>query len=203
MKHREWLARFCRWSGVAVIALVLIAFTPLINAIARALQPHSDIRSVDAIVVLGADTNPDGTLDNSSLVRFVTGTVLQRKGFAPVIVFSGSHTEAATRAELARTLGVPRSAIIVETRAHTTGQEAQFIAEHLRDRSARRLLLVTNSAHLTRAAALFEARGFTVSMVPADSVSASAAAPGDRLRLLDVLIQEFAARVYYRLSGRL
>lgn len=202
MNTRDSLARACRWIGLGVVTLALTGFTPLANRLAHALRPPADIRQTDAIVVLGADANPDGTLNTASLVRFVDGAILYRQGLAPIIVFSGSPAETTTRARLAQALGIPDSAIVVESRARTTDEESRLIAERLRERAARRVLLVTSFAHLARAARLFEARGLAVSAVPADDVSDSVTKPEERLALLRVVLQELAARAYYRVSGR-
>lgn len=199
----ELVARTCRWIGLGVVMLALTGFTPLANVVAHALRPPAEIVPSDAIVVLGADANPDGTLGNASLVRFVEGTVLYRQGLAPIIVFSGSPAETLTRARLARALGIPDAAILVEPRARTTSEEARLIAERLKGRAVRRILLVTNSAHLSRAVRVFEAQGLNVSAVPADDVSDSVTKPQDRLMLLRIVLQELAARIYYRVSGRI
>lgn len=197
------LTRLARWLGLGVVALVLTGFTPLANDLARFLRPATDLRPADAIVVLGSAANPDGTLDGSSLVRFVHGTVLYRESLAPIIVYSGMPIEVATRVHLAHALGVPASAILSESRGRTTALEAIWISQQLRARSARRILLVTNSQHLPRAARLFEDAGLTVIPAPADDISDSVVHPEARLVLLRVVMQELAARLYNRVAGHM
>ena len=199
--REDVLTHLARWLGLGVVALVLTGFTPLANDITQLMRPASDLRPADAIVVLGSDANPDGTLDGSSLVRFVRGTVLYRESFAPIIVYSGTPLEVETRVHLAQVLGVPASAILSESRVRTTAQEALRISEQLKARSARRILLVTSSQHLPRASRLFETAGLAVSPVPADDVSDAVTKPGRRLVLLRVVLQELAARVYNRAAG--
>ena len=129
--------------------------------------------------------------------------MLYRQSFAPLVVYSGTPKETATRVRLALALGVPAAAIVAESRAHTTGEEAAFIAERLKARSVRRIVLVTNSRHLARAARLFENAGLAVIPAHADEISDSVTGPEARLALLRVVLQELAARIFYRLTGRM
>src|SRR5512137_2804345 len=83
-----------QWVGLAGICLFLVvAFSPLSNALFRWSAAPSDIQSADAIVVLGAAMDPDGTLSCESLVRTVKAVALYRTGRAPLVVFSGPARE--------------------------------------------------------------------------------------------------------------
>ena len=103
------------WIGLAGVGLLLVvAFSPLSNALFRWSAAASDVQPADAIVVLAAAMDPDGTLSCESLVRTVRAVALYRMGRAPIIVFSGpTHeegpSEARVRADLAFGLGVPGS----------------------------------------------------------------------------------------------
>ncbi len=77
------------------------------------------------------------------------------------------------------------------------------IARRLEPRAVRRILLVTDSEHLTRAVPLFQRVGLEVLPAPADSISAATNSPEERLQLLRRLSQELMARLYYRLAGYL
>ncbi|MBI2159753.1 MAG: YdcF family protein, partial [Candidatus Rokubacteria bacterium] len=121
-------------------------------------------------------------------------------GLAPLIVFSGAAfegrpAEAEVAARLARELGVPSERIMTETGARTTREEAARIARRLEPRAVRRVLLVTDSEHLTRALPLFERVGLEVLPAPADSVSSATDSPEERLKLLRRLSQELLARL--------
>lgn len=194
-----------RLLGVGVLCLGLSLFTPLPNALARAFAVGARLESADAIVVLGAGVYPDGTLSPNALARAARGIALYRKGLAPVLVFSGAGREGVTEAgayrRLARDLDVPSEAILTDATGRTTREESQSLTALLERRKVRRILLVTGSAHLPRAARLFHRRGFEVLAAPAASMSASATAPQDRAILLQEVAAEAAARIYYRLSG--
>lgn len=198
----------CRCLGAVVALVCLAALTPLPNYLVRALRAEPRLDPADAIVVLGGGVEPDGALTAGSLSRVTQGIRLSKARLAPVIVFSGAAldrrmAEAEVAAGLARDLGVPSEQILTETGARTTREEAAQIARRLEPRAVRQILLVTDSEHLTRAAALFERAGFKVLPAPADAVSSATDSPEERLQLLRRLSQELMARLYYRLAGYL
>lgn len=201
--------RSLQWIGLAGIGLFLFAaFSPLPNAMFRWSAAASDIQPADAIVVLGAGADPDGTLSCESLVRTVRAVALYRMGRAPIIVFSGpgredEPSEARVRADLAGTLGVPPEAIRTETSALTTREEAVRIGGMLRAERVRRILLVTDAQHMRRAGALFSRGGFQVFPATADARSGAGTSPGARLQLFRDLLGEWMALGYYRLAGYL
>ncbi len=188
---------------LTVISVLVTAYTPLPNLFARALAVPAQVQPADAIVVLGAGVHRDGTLGEVSLRRAVTGMVLYHRGLAPLIVFSGpsyegSPIEAEARAALARQLRIPEKAILVETRAQTTTEETANIAAQLRQRGAKRILLVTGSFHLARAAPRFQKEGLTVYPVAADDIPLDTDGPERRLELMWVSLREALARWVYR-----
>lgn len=210
--HRNTLDRtlgiVCRCLGAVVALVCLAALTPLPNYLARALRPEPRLDPADAIVVLGGGVEPDGALSSGSLSRVTQGIRLYKARLAPLIVFSGAAfdrrpAEAEVAARLARDLGVPSEQILTETGTRTTREEAARIARQLEPRAVRRILLVSDSEHLTRAVALFERVGFEVLPAPADSLSSATDSPEERLQLLRRLSQELMARLYYRLAGYL
>lgn len=179
------------------------AFTPLPNFLGQRLATPARLEAAEAIVVLGSGLSPDGALDNVSLRRALHGIILSRRGFAPLLVFSGPAyygdvAEAAVRAGLARELGIPPQAILTVADAWNTRGEASRITSLLGARGIRRILLVTNSQHMVRARALFERGGLEVLAAPVDEVSLAADSPGGRLHLMRRILTEMLARAYYR-----
>ena len=198
-----------RLVGLLGISLFFVCvFTPLPNFLIRALRIPSRIEHAEAIVVLGAGVEENGELSRESLRRSVRGIVLQREGLAPILVLlgparGGGPAEAEIRADLARQLGVPSQAILAVAMLQTTREEASRVKALLQPRGVRRILLVTNSEHMTRAKAVFERAGFDVLPVSADDVSETASTPEGRLHLTRILLQEFVALAYYRVAGYL
>ncbi len=194
--------------AAAVLGFLLTVFTPLPNWLFDRLTTPPMIRPADAVVVLGAGIDKDGVLTQDSLRRAVHGILLWRAREAPVLVFSGSSfeespIEAEVRATMAKAFGVAPEAIVTETTANTTREEALRIGVELHRNQARRILLVTDSMHMRRAQGLFEAAGFEVLPASADSISGRARSPEGRLQLLRWVLGEAVARVYYRLAGYL
>lgn len=198
--------RVCRVIGLAgVVLFLLTAFTPVAYRVNRwVAEPPQLVRS-DAIVVLGASISASGMLSPESLRRTNRGIELYQRGLAPVLVLlggatAGGPTEADVRAEQARLHGIPADAILTETGARTTREEALSVKALLESRGARTVLLVTNAGHLVRARPLFERVGFEVRGAPSDPPD-EAEAPEARLAMMRVLIKEFFGWLYYRLAG--
>lgn len=194
--------------ALVLVLFALLAYTPLIGAISRRLDAVPEPGPADAIVVLGAGSARDGELSDPSLRRLLGGLLLYRRGLAPRLIlmgpaYEGSPVEAETRAALARDLGLPAQAIVVEGRGLTTRQEAELAAQRMRELGGRRVLLVTGAQHMHRARRFFERAGLEVVPAPVVDVSPLVQSPGGRLNLARLVIQEGVARLLYRLSGHL
>ncbi len=123
----------------------------------------------DAIVVPGCPARPDGK-PSTCIERRVTAAVAAwRAGEAPRLLLSGgaAHNrfiEAQVMADLARSLGVPDAALIVEPNARHTVSNLRYAADLLLPRGLRRVLVVTDALQLPWALMLadwvgFDARG--------------------------------------------
>jgi uncharacterized SAM-binding protein YcdF (DUF218 family) len=193
---------------VAVIAFLLVSFTPLPNALNRWAGVSAQLQPSAAIVVLAAGMQGEGVLSATSLRRTIHGIMLFQRGFAPLLAFSGPATrpfgrrEAEVRADMARLFGVSPSAIVTETTARTTHAEAVRMAALLQPMGASKILLVTSDAHMARSLRLFETVGFTVQPAPVEGLS-DPWKPEARWGLMRNLTQEFLARTYYRVVGYL
>jgi uncharacterized SAM-binding protein YcdF (DUF218 family) len=194
--------------ATAVVAFLLAGFTPLPNALYRWAGIPPQLQPAAAIVVLGGGLDAPGVLSNNSLRRMIHGIVLFHRGLAPLLAISGpanrrdGSDEAEVRAEMARLFGVSPAAIVTETSALTTREEAARMAALLQPLGASTILLVTSYEHMARSRMLFEKVGFTVHPAPVDDLS-DAQKPEMRLRWIRRLAQEFLARTYYRIAGYL
>jgi uncharacterized SAM-binding protein YcdF (DUF218 family) len=111
----------------------------------------------DAIVVLGCRVMPSGRPSIALAERTRRAVELYHAGHAPKIVFTGGVgdapiAEAEASAVIARELGVPESAIVIEGRSTSTEENARF-ARALVD--AHEALLVTDAHHVWRAERVF------------------------------------------------
>jgi uncharacterized SAM-binding protein YcdF (DUF218 family) len=153
--------------------------------------------SWDAIVVAGARVDADGT-PSAALVRRVELAVrLFHAGEAPTIAFTGggSPSEAAVGGALARSLGVPERALVLEDRSASTEQNARFTAELL---GPARVVVVTDDYHAWRCERVFRRYFAEVRVVP---TSGPRARWGLRAREAAV-IAVYAARGWLRSPPR-
>ena len=194
---------------VTLAAFVVVAFTPLANVLANQLRIPPEVVPVDAIVVLGAGMYPEGELNRPSLKRAVRGIELYQLGYAPLLVLLGPgryeaySSEAEVRSLLARTMQVHPDDIVVEDGGLTTREEAALTRQRLEPLRVQTILLVTESQHLIRAKPLFENVGFEVFAAPADDYTLQPGGARGRLALMKRILEEQAARIYYKTAGYL
>jgi len=111
----------------------------------------------DAVVVAGCRVQPGGRPSLALARRTRRAVELWRAGLAREIITTGGvghwpPAEAVVAADLARSLGVPASALVIEDRSTSTEENARFAAERS---AARRIWLVTDSYHVFRAERVF------------------------------------------------
>jgi uncharacterized SAM-binding protein YcdF (DUF218 family) len=201
--------RLIRGVGVvSVIAFIVITLTPAMNIVGRRIAlTSSQLQQADAIVVLGAGYMPKGGLNSESMSRLIAGIKLFKKGMAPLLVVSGPGrgntdlTEGRVRAKLAREMGIPPAAILLEDTANTTREESMDISQTLHARNATRILLVTDSLHMRRARLVFERAGLQVQPAASSNYPDVLGSPADRLLLTLWIVRETGGLIYYHLAG--
>src|SRR5260370_21488458 len=195
--------RSLRWFGlIAFILFVVAAFTPLANLLNVRMAGIAGVTLSDAIVVMGrGGADADGVLTNRSLRRVFHGISLYEGSHAPLLVLSGSADEVRSRMALARGLGVPETAILTVSHAHTTREEAEQLGKLLLPLGRRRILLVADPIDMPRSRALMERGGFVVR--PAPTAASGPSNPESRLGLVRDIAIELTAWAYYRLTGAL
>jgi uncharacterized SAM-binding protein YcdF (DUF218 family) len=134
-----------------------------------------DLPVADAIVILGGMTRGvvpgTGSSDlGGSVDRLFQGAKLYRTKKAPFVILAGGGvpghvSEAELMAEVLAVLGVPRNAMLLESRSRNTYQNGVNILPILQAQGLDRVLLVTSASHMKRAIAVFEALG--VDVIPA------------------------------------
>jgi uncharacterized SAM-binding protein YcdF (DUF218 family) len=192
--------------AAALVLFFLSAFTPLAPRLYDAFVVPARIGPADAIVVLAVGgVLRDGRLSDDSRRRAGVGITLYRDGLAPLLVLSGTvgrGSESEARAALAEQCGVPASAIIARPTGHTTREEIAVLAPLLRERGARRILLVTDASHMRRSMRLFQDARFEV--LPASLRAPDGPTkPGERIQLLHETLRETFAVFYYDVAGYL
>ena len=163
---------------LASTLFLVVASSPAVaswleHALTGAMRPLAtmDYPRVAAIVVLGGEKEStgdavDADAPDSSMTRLGTGRALLRARRAPVILLSGGKGEAERMESRLLAQGVPPARILTETRSHDTRENARYSAPILRRLGAQRILLVTSSMHMRRAAGSFRKLGFDVIAAP-------------------------------------
>lgn len=159
-------------SGAAArLAFALTAMLAALFGVAPTAQAAPPLAAKDfskpAIVILGYGLKDNGTMRAILYTRVLTGlAVAQMFPQSPVIVTGGNprsgRTEAGEMRKTLRVLGLPDDRIIVEDRANSTVQNAQFSVPLARDAGTSGIILVTSSSHQDRADGNFADAGGNV-----------------------------------------
>src|SRR5262245_17369478 len=142
-------------------------------------QPEP-LPSADAIVVLSGGIHarmpPRPTVEVSETGdRVLYAAELFRRGKAAQIICTGDvgtgaiglRPEAEDMAELLMMIGIPASAIVLETKAQNTHEHAVNLCPMFEARQIHRVLLVTTAMHMPRSIAVFRKSCPVVEYVPA------------------------------------
>jgi uncharacterized SAM-binding protein YcdF (DUF218 family) len=137
----------------------LIKWARIVNLLINSMSPRS-VAKADAIVVLGC-------AGSARLQRRVEcGVRLYQEGVAPVLLLSGGghgpEPEAEIMRRIALTGGVPQVALLIEPNSRDTLGNAHETARLLRAHGLRTVVLVSDRAHLLRAAPLFRLAGVAI-----------------------------------------
>ncbi|MCV7346179.1 YdcF family protein [Mycolicibacterium rhodesiae] len=147
-----------RWK--AACGAVLLVVATLIGELVPAAHAEPVAAAKDfsnpAIVVLGYGLLPDGSMRMILRRRVLTGlAVAQMYPHSPIIVTGGNPqngvTEAAQMRRMLLMLNFPDSRIIVEDKANSTVQNAQFSVPLAKKANTSGIILVTSSTHQGRA----------------------------------------------------
>lgn len=142
----------------------------------------STLPHADAIVVLGGATRTPGyprpTAEvNEAGDRLLYAAWLYNQGAAPVIVLSGGAapwsgpqgiSEAEVMAGLLQRLGVPETALWLETTSWNTYENAGASLDLLKAHNVESIILVTSAIHMPRAYATFACPEIDVTPAPTD-----------------------------------
>jgi uncharacterized SAM-binding protein YcdF (DUF218 family) len=188
-------------SGATAIAWLWLWSTPAASLWIRTYLesqhpalPVAALPDADAIVVLGGAVSPPGARRSDVDLGFAADRVLHaarlyHAGKAPVVVLSGGSdptvsaiSEAEAMQLFLRDLGVPDSAMLLETRSRNTRENARYSAQLLDARKMHHILLVTSALHMDRAMGQFLGQGLDVT--PAVTDVEAVPVPADLWRYL-------------------
>ncbi len=190
------MKRVLKWiAGVAILSNLLALIGIDQYGLVDRAQP------ADVIVVLGSRVYPGGRLGPSLNRRARWAAELYQGGFAPVIICSGGlgenpPTEAEAACGLIQSLGVPQSAVVLETKARSTEETSIYVAAIMQEHRWKSAVVVSDGYHLARTAMLFSRAGVAVYPSPAQRLSGPMRLP----ERLGREVRELAAILWYWLK---
>lgn len=208
------LLAFTRWRNllwivntVLIIGILLISYTPLSGFLLHRLAVSDPPAHADAIVVLADGYVNEQTIAAQGQERLLCAFRLLREGYAPQLLVTrpiggaGQWTELVRRemSDLGLNYPVQETAPVVNTH-----DESLEVARIARAHGWHRVILVTQSWHMRRAAALFQRTGLTIIRVPCgDNTydSRHVSNPGDRLSAFRDWLHETVGYFVYQMRG--
>lgn len=183
-----WCSRWQKSARVLLLlswlSLLLLSLQPVADRLLQPLENHYSSWQgnphVRYIVVLGGGYTwnpqwvPGSNLLNNNLPRVAEGVRLWRNNPHSILIFTGAAANgnpvsaAAAASQVAQSLGVPRSEIVILDTPKDTAQEAAAVARYLADAP---FLLVTSAAHMPRAMLYFQRYGLQPVAAPANQLA--------------------------------
>lgn len=141
--------------SAAALLFLAVALTPLAWWAAQPLRAASDASPSDAIALFSSGQIDERWLTPDAAQRLLGALDLYRRGFAPVIVASGSqHVRALFQAELEASwlqrAGVPQDALVVEAASARTYESVVALRDLMAARGWRSVVVVTTDLDVPR-----------------------------------------------------
>lgn len=158
---------------VLICALAaIIAYLGVVGMLVWKVNTLPPAENYDAIVVLGAQVKPDGTLSLQLTWRLDAAYEAWQKepGLIVVCGAQGANEpvpEAHAMRDYLMGKGVPEENILVDDTSYNTRQNIRHAAQLLAGREAKTVLVVTSDYHLPRAMALAEDEGLAATGIGA------------------------------------
>lgn len=149
----RFLNRALVYLAAVVFAIVLFA-----AGIYLTIPTHNTSAThFDTLIVLGYPASADGTPSPEQRERVLEGVREYKAGVAPYIIMTGTaahnqYVEADVMAQLARSQGVPASAILEDVQAQNTIQNIYYSAVIMHDHGLNSAEIISSPSHLPRAA---------------------------------------------------
>lgn len=227
-RHKPLRAR--RLTIAALLLLALTGFKTLPDALLSPLENRfpevaadADLSVYAGMLVLGGaldsghlSLHHGQPLLNASAERMTMAVALWRRNPHLRIVFTGGEgelfgtgpSEAERAALFFDSMGVPHSALVLETRSQNTYENAIFTRALPGLDAQQRWLLITSAWHMPRSMATFQKAGWNVTAYPVDFRTGgltpwSSYNLGEGAARWELLLHEWLGIASYRLSGRI
>lgn len=149
-------------SQLLVAGFLLTALVVFWAIIARATAPtgNTALSRFDAIIVLGSSADSEGNPTSLQLAHVTEAVHEYERGIAPRLILTGGavrnqYVEAQVMARSAEALGVPASALVLETQARDTIQNACNASRIMQAHGWRSAEVISSAEHLPRAGLIF------------------------------------------------
>jgi uncharacterized SAM-binding protein YcdF (DUF218 family) len=158
------------WIAGSVALFMVLAFALLVWQVDR-LGQRDEARPADAIVVLGARVEADGSPGSDLTSRTYHAVDLWQAGYAPQIICTGGYknerfSAASVCRRFAVDLGVPIDRVELADGTSNTVEDAAAAARVMKNHGWRLAILVSHPLHLFRARWLFQEAGVDVVTSP-------------------------------------
>ncbi len=191
----RWLTRLLAAIGLIT---VLVMTTPIVTWWALAYAGPLDQPKGDVLILLAAAKDDRGGISFSSYWRARHALLAWQTGGFKKIVVSGGEGPGILNFLIVE--GVPRDAIVAEWKSHSTRENAIETAKLIQNMPGKKVLL-TSDFHIYRAVRVFRKLGIEVTPAPVPDVLRSAERWNGRLPAFEIMVEETAKIVYYKLRG--
>ncbi len=194
--------RLARWvyHSLAVFGLltVLVVSTPMVSWWARAYAGSIDQPRGDVLILLSAAADDANGISYSSYWRARMAALAWKHGGFRTIVISGKTGPGILDFLVAQ--GVPREAILSETRSTSTRENALYTAGLIQNMPGKKVLL-TSDFHMYRAIRVFRQVGIVTTPEAVPDVLHAAEHWTGRFSAFETMMLETVKIAYYELRG--
>ncbi|MCX6785169.1 MAG: YdcF family protein [Candidatus Komeilibacteria bacterium] len=201
--------------GVVIIILILFcwqtwASVSLNDLLAKPLIVKQTLAEAQVLIVHGCGLYTDGRLTECAQERVDWARKLLTEGLAQQIILSGGYTnggltEAQAMADYLKKQGVSSSQLFLESKSQSTWQNVLNSLEILKQHNWSRILVVTSPFHTARTFLVWQKVCPGCELEISSPRTSWLLTPGlsSRWSGLKMLVREYLALGYYKLSGRL
>lgn len=205
--YRRARARVAGAAAAVVLIYALMLETSLPWIFAEPLRLSADVTAADAIVVFAGGVGESGQAGGGYQERVKMAVDTYQAGYAQQMVFVSGYAFAFPEAEIMRdlavSLGVRPSAIVLEAEAGNTYEYVVRTHAILKERRWRRILLVSSPYHMQRAMRVWAKQAPDIEVVPTPVAASQFYTHGRGATLEQIrgVVREYLAIVYYKAKG--
>jgi uncharacterized SAM-binding protein YcdF (DUF218 family) len=206
LRRLLWIA-----AGLTMMVLLVVGFTPLVNAPVRdwLRTDPEPIHPPDAVLVLSGWISNDGHLNEEGVDRLLSGLALAERWRKPLLISTirpPGHPGISSARDQDRLIGLGADSLELyrADSVASTHDEAVAFAKLAQTKSWHSVAVVTSPMHSRRACATVQKTGFTVVCLPSESrgiAFGTLDGPADRLPAFGEWLYERLAWIKYSWKG--